>query len=401
MSSVAPEIRTYRDALDDLMAFAGTLSLDIDERRARIAIRDGLEEMAMARDWKYYRRIRQINLVAPFTGETGATIAYDHTGGAYCERQLTLTPGGAETLPDWTRDAELVLSDDTVLYPIAEKLNDTIAQLPEDRNPGADVAAGGFTLYKAGYPLDGDIAKVYELNDETGALKPGYIHPQEWLRQVRSLITTQDTGFQWTLLGDDDSIGQLEFRFYGLPGSAQTIQFLAQCLPRRLRYTGYADRERSGTSASIAAVSGAQTVTGTGTGFVAGMRGALLRFSEDGTEPDTLTNPPAEEKIITAVASTSSLTVHNAVSATYSGAGFTISDPLDVPRYLKALFRASCRRELAHLMDRHDRDKIEADFDLTLWRAQERDEGLVQTPAMPNGWVAFKIPTWMRIMARG
>jgi len=399
MASIAPEIRTYRDALTDIMDFADTLNLSVDERRSRKAVKNGLRELGLARDWKYYRRIRQFDTVAPFEGESGATCSYDHAGGGYCERQLTLVPGDTEVWPDWTRDGEIVLDDgEDVLYPIAEHVNDTIAQLPEGRNPGEDVDAGTFAMHKMGYPVDGDIAKIFELNDEQGVWGGGYVSPDSWLQQLRSSLTTQETGFQWTLLGDDDSYGQMEFRLYGLPGSAQTIQFLAHCLPRLLRYTGYADAERSGTTATVAAVDGAQTITGTGTAFTSGMIGSVLRISSDGTEPDAELNPPAEQKIITAVASGTSLTVHSAVSDDYSGAGFVISDPIDVPKYLFALFEASCRMELAHLMDRHDRAKIEAAFSRALIQAQERD-CMLSTPSMPKNWVSMKVPTFNRIVA--
>ncbi|HUU84196.1 MAG TPA: hypothetical protein VM243_11900 [Phycisphaerae bacterium] len=399
--SVAPELRTYRDALDDLRDWCDTLQLEAGERRLRRAVRDGLREMGLARPWKYYRKIRQIDLVAPWTGESGATVAYDHAGGGTCERQLTLTPGASETWPDNVREYEVVLDAGTatVLYPIAEWKSATVVQLAADRNPGADVAAGTFSLYKMGYPVDGDVQKIFELHDERGIWGGGYVHPDRWLHQVRSLLTTQSYGFQWTLLGDDDSYGQLEFRFYGLPGAAQTLQFLADCAPRRLRYTGYADAERSGSVATVAGTSGLTAIVGTGTSFNAKMIGTVLRIGEDGSEPDLLLSEPDEEKIITAVTDTTHLTVHSAVSSTFTGRGFYISDPLDVPKYLQSFFTACCRLELAQLLDPHELKRIEGLYDRARWQAEERDEGMVEGPATPAGWVAFKIPTWARLVA--
>lgn len=400
--TVAPELRTYRDALDDLRSYTDTLQLEADERRIRRAVRNGLREMSLARAWKYYRRIRQIDLVAPWTGETGATVAYDHTGGGTCERQLTLTPGDGETWPSSVRQYEVVLDEadtvGTVFYPAAEWKSTTVIQLAANRNPGADVEDGGFSLYRTGYPVDGDIQKIYELHDERGIWGGGYVHPDAWLRQMRSQVTTQDFGFQWTLLGDDDSFGQLEFRFFSFPGTAQTLQFVAQVDPRHLRYTGMADAERSGSSATVAGTADSTAIVGTGTSFSDKMIGSVLRVSEDTSEPDLDLNEPAEQLTITAVADTTHLTVHSAVADTFTGKGFVISDPLDVPKNLMNFFEACCRLELAQLMDAHEQKRIEGLWGKALTLAQERDT-MVETPSAPQGWLVFKIPTWARMVA--
>jgi hypothetical protein len=120
----------------------------------------------------------------------------------------------------------------------------------------------------------------------------------------------------------------LELVFSPPPDAERTYDVMYEAEPRALKIL----EENAGTC-TVSSLS----VTGSGTAFDSSMVGSVIRFTTSTTDAPTSLegyissdNPYDEYRVITAVASATSLTIDEAVSGTYSGTKFSISDPLDI-----------------------------------------------------------------------
>lgn len=325
---------TFSDLIDHALSYLGGSTDRSGSDRARRCVVQAYTELPTRHPWLFYQAIGRITTVASYT--TGS-IAYDHTGGA-SERLVTLTDG---TWPAWAASGVLVIAD--VPYEVDARVSDALLTLTSGTNPGADVAAGtSYTLYQDTYALPADFLVAYEATLDSVGYDLAYRPPSEWVRLRRSNAGPGKPR-TWTFTGDGATAGGMAARLWPPPDAVYAMDFLYRRRARRLVY----DRREDGT-ASVAA---GTTVTGANTSFTAGLVGSVIRVGADaraavtGWDGD---NPPAEERVVSEVASSTSLTVTEAFTRTLSGVRYVVSDPADVEqdvagRYLLREVERQCR----------------------------------------------------------
>jgi len=369
------ELLTFRDlfdhvvnAFDDDQFSAG----DRAYRQAMQACRDAYRELASQHDWSYLNRRSQVRIEAP---QTTGTIAYDHTGGTY-ERELTLS--GAT----WPSDARYYKVEiDEEVYEIAERKSSTVVTLREDTNPGSDIAAGtSYKLFRQQYPAPADFrtgSQPWQLSERFW--NPSYVHPHELQAWDSNAVISFDEPRVYTVRSADDAYAQMVFEFSPVSDQSRLFDYVYKAQPRPIKPFAQEPEYSDGS----VAVSGT-TVTGTGTAFSDRMIGCVIRFSDTDDAPSGLIGsnenyqPYAEQAIITAVASTTSLTIDAALSGTYSGNGYTISDPLDIEPIvmlepLKILSEAKYARMIGH---EDHKDRL-AQYGMALRQAKAADSRVI------------------------
>lgn len=322
---------TFADAIERLTLREGGNPISSAQSDMRAAVMEAHERVTEERMWEYLLTEHAIHLSAPYS--TG-TVVYDHTGGTN-ENEVTLTTG---TWPSWAKYGRLKL--DGVYSPVLRRVSDTVITLDADVNPGADVAStSDWTIYREAYAMPDDFRAMYNLLTE-GQWAAYYRHPNEW-KELERFWETSGTPYWWTLIGDDDRYSGWTVRVFGYPNTAESLDFLMLRHPRALRYSGFNESvDRAGTLEATGTA-----VTGSGTALDSKMVGAILRIGDTTNHPDGLSgqNPYVEQRVITAVASATALTIASAFT-TDPGAGtkYVITDPIDVDRTLLNAFRRCC-----------------------------------------------------------
>lgn len=338
----APFLSTYQDLVDSLIAFTRGGGADAEQRDVRTAAYLAYQHLAKVHDWQFFRRNYRLQLSAPLS--TG-TITYDHTGGAY-ERLLTFSTALSATVQAWAPYGTILI--DNVYHDIDAVKSSTTVTLGAVRNPGADVAAGTeYTLFRTSYNMPPDFRGAWAPLDENSYMA-SYLQPEEFHFLERIYPSTSSIWY-WTIMPSSDSYGTWAMKFHGYPSEVESMDFLYQGRPRPIRYTGYEAKCRTG---SVTISSGTATVTGSATQFESGMIGSVIRVSADtATYPTGVydLNPWSEQKIVTAVASTTSLTVDSNFENAYSGTKYTISDPLDIDEELNGALVALAEAKLARI----------------------------------------------------
>ena len=313
----AVNIFTYKDAIDHVVDFLGANVGGEVSRTARRAVMSAYRALTMAHRWTYFYQRGRISSVAKYS--TG-TISYDHTGGSN-ERMVTLTGG---TWPTWSNYGAIKISD--IVHQVASRVSDTIITLSVNSNPGADVAAATtYTLFRDTYVLPGDFLALDSLVNMSNLLYPSHVHPRDWLSQQR-LNASPATPRIFTIMGDPNYFGAMAVAFFPPPDAVYQFDFIYQRRPRPL----IIDEYKAGT---VTASSGATTIAGTGTTWEAKHVGSVIRLSTSTSTAVTGLvggNPFATERTITAVGSTTSITVDSAWTETYTGTTYSISDPVDI-----------------------------------------------------------------------
>lgn len=362
----APFLSTFQDLVDSLVTFTRGGGQDAEQRDLRTAGFLAYQHLAKVHDWQFFRRNYRIQLVAPVS--TG-TITYDHTGGTY-ERMVTFSTALSATAQAWAPYGTIMIDD--VYHDIDAVKSSTVVTLGSVRNPGADVAAGTeYTLFRTSYNMPPDFRGAWAPLDENSYMA-SYLQPEEFHYLERIYPSTSSIWY-WTIMPSSDSYGTWAMKFHGYPSEVESMDFLYQGRPRPIRYTGYETKCRTGT---VAITSGTATVTGTSTQFESGMIGSVLRVSSDtSTYPGGVydLNPWSEQKIITAVASTTSLTVDSNFDSTYSGTKYTISDPLDIDEELNGALVALAEAKLARIRGVEGWQDYEAMADKALIYALESE----------------------------
>ena len=314
---------TFEDAVDQVLDAFKLQRTDWMLRQARRAVLDAYRDLPQRHKWPYFERRYQFATVAP---QTTGTVAYDHTGGTY-ERELTLT--GA-TWPANAWEYGLVIG--TEQYAIEDYKSSTVVTLAQHQNPGTDVAAlTAYTLYKAFYPLPGDFRRGSHILQLSGAsIDPYYTSYQDVLNAMWS-FTTPGQPLRYTVVNDGSYYGVNGILFGPAPSTAQTFTATYAAKPRPLFYENY--------HAGTVGIS-STTVTGVDTAFDSKMVGSIIRFPDSTSKEELPTgpagstsgayNPYVAERTITAVASTTSLTIDATVSETVTASAYTLSDPVDL-----------------------------------------------------------------------
>jgi hypothetical protein len=360
---------TVWDVVEHLCDYLG---LDITKQVPRVvrrSIQAALREVSNARRWTYFYKHGRI-LTHGFYS-TG-TVQYQDSSGTY-PRQITLTGG---TWPSWAARGTLRIG--IVTYDVDQMVNSTVLTLDPVLNPGPNgdalIPAGTpFQLYCDTYDLPEDfIATDQEFADISwGGME--YVHPNKWLQVTRYYASYSNTPRYYTIRGNPKIPNRLSVSIFPFPDSDRTIDFVYHRGARKVTI----DRYQTG-SASVNASGGAtQTVTGTGTNWTASMAGSVIRLSGDSLNFPTDfagDNPAAIERNIVSVQSATQLTVDDAISQSFSGVKYRISDPIDVES--GAMYEAFVRCAEMHASiqrNSKDRELARKEYMLALEIAKEAD----------------------------
>lgn len=320
---------TFDDMLDSLLDYAGSDTAISATTRLRRAIFNAYHVIATRHEWTYYRGLGRINTNASYS--TG-TVAFDLTGGAN-ERQLTLSGG---TWPSWAASGYVVI--DNVPYQVDTRVSDTIITLASGTAPTADIAAGEtYEILQDRYALPTDFVAGDEAVVNDIGVVMQYIHPREWSSQ-RRVNAGPGQPTMYTFIGNPAVRGGLAMAIWPPADSTYAIDFLYKRRPRELVYSGINE-------GYVSTTAGSTTVTGSNTAFASGMVGSVIRIAASGeTEAPggpSSNNPAAYERIVTAVASATSLTVDSAIGETLSSVPYLLSDPIDIE--ISSMYEYFCR----------------------------------------------------------
>jgi hypothetical protein len=356
------QLLTFSDALDALVDYQAATPQPQAQRFARRALRAALDELAQAHHWTYFFQHGRITTSEP---QDSSTITFDYSGGAY-ERLVTLASG---SWPSWAADGVLRISN--IDYEVSHRQSDTLLQLDVQSNPGEDVAAGtSYTLFRDGYVLPSDFWTMDR--PLTSEIWPEieFVHPTEWLTRRRIVSTSANYPHIYTFMGSPNYHGAKELLLYPYPDSAFTLDFIYSRRPRAIVFESESRGKVTNSASST-------TVTGTDTSFTSAMIGSLIRLSTSGSEEPTGregANPYSVERSIVAVASSTSLTVDQAITDAHTSVRYVISDPIDidVPLMGRALSRCA-ESQLGKLRRLEDRTALDAEYTKALVLAKEAD----------------------------
>jgi len=318
-----PEAYTYGDAIDALTDLATPYGRSAPQPTIRRAIRMARDEIAASFGWSFLQENGRVLLRA---AQTDGTVAYDHTGGATCERQVTLTHATA-TWPTWAISAAIRIG--TTVCDVQEVKTDTVLQLDSVMNPGQDIAAGTtYSLYPRWYRLPADFAGMVRTYEETAWRLGREIPFEEMIARQKYLTSSGDINL-YAIGPTQDEIGTQAIYVAPPSDTTEPIDFLYRRRLRDLRYTGHDAPNFAGT---VAVTADSYTVTGSGTSFQTGMVNSIFRVSSSTTIPTGLEglNPWVEQRVIRSVESTTSLTLDNVIATSRSGVKYVVSDPIDV-----------------------------------------------------------------------
>lgn len=335
-------LTTYHDILDFLLrVHSGTR----DERAkllAKSAILSAYQELPLLKRWKYYYRRGRIKTDAPY--EEG-TVSYDHSGGS-SERLLTLTDG---TWPTNAARGKVLI--DNVEYSVASRIDDNNVTLSVNSNPGEDVASGtSYKWWRDVYTLPLDFRGADALVDHDDLWGAAHIAPGSVLNN-RGNNQTSNQPRSMSFIADPDFSGAMAVLFNPPPSKVYHFDFMYTRSPLPLRVMEYSEGTVSVSST---------TVTGSGTTWNDDMVGTVIRFPRTGTTDKIPTGldgayPYAEQRVVTAVSSTTSLTIDATLAGSFSGVKYRISDFIDVDyAVMMEAFRKMCEYRFAENLSRKD-----------------------------------------------
>lgn len=341
------ETWTFEDAIDFVLDSFGSERSARNVRNAKRAILASLNELPNKRNWTYYYRRYPVVTVAPYS--TG-TVTYDHTGGTH-ERQLTLSGG---TWPAWA--AFGTVNIDRNFYNVESRKSDTVLTLDSVTNPGADISSSSYQIFRDNYPLPDDYLAMDRLVDLTGVgLALTYVSPGDY-HQAARIQRQLGMPTYFTVQRSLDERSKNALFFGPPPRQVRSYEFIYRGQPRPLRTERYATGNVTNSGV---------TITGAGTAFTQDHVGAVIRFSSNGNAPTSVVgnlqaddNQFSEQRTIVSVESATSLTINNAPTQSYSGAGFTISDPIDIePAVMLVVFQRLAEYHMA-VYEGHDPNKV-------------------------------------------
>lgn len=355
-----------------------------DRRKARRCVLDAYREFPQRDEWLFFTRAGQVRTQA---NQTDGTLSFDYTGGAE-ERLVTLSGATAPSDVEW-----FILKVDDVEYQVERAVSSTTFTLAEFSNPGADIAAGtSYELFRTIYPVPVDWRTGSAPIELGGWEAPFYVSPAQLLETRRFNGTPQGWQQFYSIRGGGQQYSGMVFEFSPPPSTARTWDFTYQADPRPIGLIGTALEYSTGT----VAVSGT-TVTGTGTAWTSRMLGCVIRFTTSTTVVPTGTggkygsandNPYSEQRVVTDVASATSLSIDQAMDGTYSGVKHSIGDPLDLDYHVMLdAFLAMCAWKFAQIVTKEQEfiNAKEAAWKRAFSRARAADyRGPEHTESVPT-----------------
>jgi hypothetical protein len=308
--------------------------------------------------------------------QTTGTVAYVHTGGVTCERQLTLT--GA-TWPSWAVDASVRF--DELVSDIQEVKNTTVVQLDAVMNPGQDVTGPEtYTLYPRWYPLPNDFGSMVRVAEKAAWKFGEEISMAEMMVKNKYLDSSGDVNY-FCVGPTQDQYGSLALYLHPYSNTTEPIDFLYRRRLRDLRYSGHDSAKDFAGTISVTADSApvGLTVSGSSTAFESGMVGSILRISSSTSKPTGLEgdNPWVEQRVIASVTDSDTLTLDAVVSTTRVGVKYAISDPLDFDVVVYHAFLACAMKHLAIGISMKEKGDLVAAYRDALMQAKQADSRMV------------------------
>lgn len=301
------------DVMDRLIDYIGGDSGgDKAVRQARTAILDALQAFPTAHSWRYHDTWARLALSAPYS--TG-TVVFNSAANT-----LTLTSG---TWPTWAASGHVRINDLTAT--VATRDSSTVLTMDSNLTFPEDIASTSYSIVREQYDLPANFSSsgAYIAQCPFGTLR--YVYPQDWLATIRSQLSVTGYPSIYTF-APSTTVGRYALRIWPPASAVQTLDYFYQ---RRLRAVTHYNTS----DGKVTATSGSATVTGAGTNFRSNMIGAYIRLAANGLKLPTGpagVNPAVQEYRITAVASTTSLTIASVATDTANAVAYIISDPIDI-----------------------------------------------------------------------
>jgi hypothetical protein len=313
---------TFQDAIDHALDYLGGNPQDAALRDCKRAALEAYRTLTNAHNWSYlYQHGRVITSGAYDSTDSGATIAYTHTGGTY-ERMVTIT---GDVWPSWAAEGTYIRVG-LVNYRVIDQKSATVLILDDEVNPGADLPSGtAFQIYRDTYLLPADYIAQEQALYERNFGGMDYTHPKEWLYENR-YVFAQGIPQMYTITGDKQWPGRLVLRVHPWPMETKTIDFIYKRAPRPLLHA----LDSAGT---VTVPSNTNVITGTSTSFRPDMVGSVIRYAASGTKLPTSEigpNPAVFETVITNYTSATSVNVSDICPYSLAGVPYTISDRIDI-----------------------------------------------------------------------
>lgn len=327
------ETTTYRDAIDNLLDYAGNFAIGLPHRDIKRAVRNAYEGLTQDHKWNYYRQQIGIDTVA---SEQGTTLTYVHS-----TRTATLT--GADTWPTWAASGAVQVGG--VTGEIISRTSATVVVLAEDNALAEDIStASAYTVFQDQYPLPSGVRDIGDPVNENYGWLAHYVDPEIWM-QRRSYDANTGQPSMYTIKQSAELIGRMSICFYPAPDAVRSYELMSTAAPRELIVTGTAANDTVGT---IAISDATTSITGTTTQFSSSMVGAILRFGDTTKVPTGRIgdNPYVSQHVIASVTNATTLTLETAVTQAFTGVMYSISDPIDVDPNMLPAFEHRCRLEL-------------------------------------------------------
>lgn len=341
-----PEVFSYADAVDSLFAYCAGMDRDsADHPQMRRAVMEAYREVTAKRSWSNLSKTGRIHLRAAYS--TG-TITYTSS-----TRALLLVDG---TWPSWAKDASVLIDD---IVSDITSVDGLTATLDAVLCPRDDVDAGtSYSVFPRWYALPNDFASMSTPLPETGIWSSmHYVSPEEMAAWTRNNSDSSEIR-RWTVRAPDDLLGSMALFVHPPADTDTTLDFPYKREPRPLRYSGHADNDSTGT---ITATAASDAIVGVSTAFASGMVGSLLRIGSDTARPEGVqgANPYVEQRVIASVTDSTNLTLDAAVSASASGVGYQIADPIDFHGDVWTALLRCAEKYLAVSRNFADRDRAE------------------------------------------
>lgn len=344
-------MNTAQDIVAYLLATTGGGAQDGEHAAVRQAVIHGVREVMQCKNWLWHTRTgsfttEQIQTTGSITAGSKVITVADPTG---------FVPGrvvevAAHYFPTPIRIASV--SGNAVTVDVA----------------ASQTASGVTVMPQTYYDLPADLKDIDTLVTNTVGTLHCYITPQEWQRLE---INTRGAGepYYYTLMRSDSNPDVWQVRFVGVPVNGTVVHYTYRVRPKPIKYMGYERITRQGTVQMTGSA-----VTGTGTAFPLDCAGAVIRFGSLGMEAEAqgATIPYLLERDITAVASSTALTVDNAAPNLPANTKYAITDVIDASPTMYTAILASCEMWYARIAGK-PADAAMAVFNRDLRIAMEND----------------------------
>lgn len=368
------DIWTYQDIVEHLLDMFQEERLGRPLRTARRAAREALRELHMSHRWSYYNSEGFFRTVAQ---QTTGTIEYDHTGGA-SERLVTLSDA---TWPTEAKLYRIIIAD--THYDIATYESSTTITLSATNNPGADVAAAtSYKIYREAYELPTGFGELGTLIDVTNNRVVPVIGTDTQVTTKYRSYETPQTPWHVSIRNSGEYLNSMAFVFVPPPDSAIKYRYTYTRSPRVLA----TEKNDDGTAA---ATTGDYDIVVTNGTMASKHVGCIMRLGNKSNPPtsafgglDDIDNPFTDQGVILAI-SGGTATLDRAVTNTYAGVKFTISDPIDVEiNTMLTAYQRICESRYSILNKREMKERREREglAQLATRLAKERDNRTVYSP---------------------